>query len=307
MTAEHLAPAGIGADAPDAGAPWEAVAAPAVPMSPPPALTPRVSRAEPAVEIAAASLVQDVEAGGMASYSAPLPAMPVVPAETQANALALQHQKALSRVSATSLAGIASRIGENAIISALENAIRVNWDTLPRLKASQGGFRNEDGIVFGEHIDVELMSWQKLWQVSPGGENNEITKKLVRYSDDGKTLNNTGEDMRAYLGKLHNAGHNKASISERVVLVFQLNAADKGRGTDAKAMNVQAEYGQLYQLGLAPSSVSTFNSHRLRQPIALAQGRITPDQAVQCRMTAIVKNNAGNEYTVVNFGYVPAN
>jgi hypothetical protein len=187
-------------------------------------------------------------------------------------------------------------MNSTAIIKALKDAVRVNWDTLDRLKANQGAFKYENTNL-GPVLDVELMSWQEVWQASPGGENNAVTKKLVRYSDDGRTINGTNEDIKDYTAGLIQAGHPKAKLSMRVVLVFSvLESTPDPRG--------KAAAGQLFQLSLAPTSVSKFTAHSIRQAMNLAQGSIKEETAHHMRLTVDSAKNGDNDYAVVKFEYV---
>jgi hypothetical protein len=197
--------------------------------------------------------------------------------------------------------GMASMITQahNAFDS-LKDALRVNWDTLTSLKAAQGRLASRDGkLVFGEWIEFELLSYQDNWLVSPGGDTDEA-KELARYSDDGKTLKDTGEDVSVYIDRLKSMGYKDARLSQRLVLVASLTDCDK---------NVTIDDGMLFQIDMPPSSRSSFERYKNQAAFDAAKGKTNLDGALFIRATTAVlqqRGNAKNEYTVLNFSRAKA-
>lgn len=216
-----------------------------------------------------------------------------VPTETAKPA----QQAALAVVHAPSAAlALARNLDSTAILKSLKDAIRVNWDTLTRMKANQGQFM-VDGLKVGGVLDIQVMSYQTSWQASPGGLNTPATTKLVRYSDGGETIANTGEDIKEYVRGLIQAGHPKARLNRRIVLVFQVVGSP-----DPKAAGI---IGELFQLSLAPTSVSKFEALCIKQAMWLGQGRITEAESTLLRLTVDSASKDGTDYAVVIPTFTP--
>lgn len=226
----------------------------------------------------------DAPAPAPAPASAPAPAAAVVVAAPKAGALALPSS------------GLAAQIAQAAqAFDSLKDALRVNWDTLTQLKTAQGRIATRDGkTVFGEWVEFELVSYQDNWLISPGGDTDEA-KELARYSDDGKTVKDTGELCTEYINRLKGLGYKDAKMSQRLVLVASLTNCDK---------TVTIDEGMLFQIDLAPTSMAAFNRYKNQVAFDAAKGRVSLASATQIRATAEVAQQRGgskNEYTVLKF------
>lgn len=188
-----------------------------------------------------------------------------------------------------------AKIQECSILEALKDAITVQWNTLERVKANQGRFATESANL-GDELHVTLISWQQQWQASPGGTQSPETKKLVRYSSDGVYINDTTDSIKEYVNEMKRAGHSQAKLSERVVLVMQIEGGSP---------KVAPMLGQLCQIDLPPTGKDKFRAFRLRQANDLANGRTTVDQATRLKLTTTITKNGDNEYTLVTFDYAP--
>jgi hypothetical protein len=182
-------------------------------------------------------------------------------------------------------------------MDSLKDALRVEWDTLTRMKANQGRIA-VDKLNFGEWIVFSLMSWQDNWLVSPGSDTDEA-KTLAKYSDDGKTIKDTGEDINEYMARLKDLGYEDARLGKRCVLAFELLDCDKDAGIDE---------GTLFQIDLAPTSRAAFERYRIQAALDIGKGRASGDDVVRIKAVAVVKTGGGNkEYTQLEFSrYKPA-
>jgi hypothetical protein len=224
---------------------------------------------------------------------APAPAPAAAPAPAPAAALVPVKPAGGLALAST---GMASMIAQaHAAFDSLKDALRVNWDTLTSLKAAQGRLATRDGkVVFGEWIEFELLSYQDNWLISPGGDTDEA-KELARYSDDGKTVKDTGEDVSVYIERLKSLGYKDARMSQRLVLVASLTDCDK---------TVTIDDGMLFQIDLPPTSRAAFERYKNQAAFDAAKGKAGLDGALVVRATATVqqqRGNAKNEYTVLNF------
>jgi hypothetical protein len=205
-----------------------------------------------------------------------------------------------SKTASTSTA-VAAKTASNIVLAApvmgnifagLENAFHVDWNTFESLLANQGTFmRKGDKAKLGDSVGLELLSYQQQFVISPGTEGDADNDK-VRYSDDGVTTT-TGEDCKSYLEDLKEAGFDKASRSERVVLVGSL--FDPGKLAEIK--------DQLVQISLPPTSKAQFERHKIQTDFNIGRGLSPALGATRLRMTCEVQSDAKNkrDWTVVKF------
>ena len=240
---------------------------------------PEASAADSATGTATATAEASAPAPAPAPAAAPVPAPAAAKAliPLQSNAVALMNQGAQ-------------------FMDSLKDALPVNWDTLTRIKASQGRMA-AGNINFGEWIEFELLSYQDNWLISPGGDSDEA-KSLARYSDDGKTVKDTGESCVEYIERLKTLGYKEARISQRVILVASLLDCVKDASIDE---------GMLFQIDLPPTSRAKFTTYRAQAAFDLAKGRAQPDDVIRIRAVANVEKQTGksNEYTLLSFSRAP--
>lgn len=192
---------------------------------------------------------------------------------------------------------VASMQAGHQFMDSLKDALRVDWDTLNRLKANQGRV-TWDKVNLGEWFEFSLMSWQDNWLVSPGSDSDEA-KQFAKYSDDGKTIKDTGEDIQVYLQRLKDLGYEDARLGKRCVLAMELIDCDKDVDT--------VDEGMLFQIDLAPTSRASFERYRVQSALDIGRGRATGDDVVRIRATAVVKTGGGNkEYTQLEFSRAKA-
>lgn len=187
---------------------------------------------------------------------------------------------------------VASMQAGHQFMDSLKDALRVDWDTLNRIKATQGRI-TWDKVILGEWFEFSLMSWQDNWLVSPGSDSDEA-KQFAKYSDDGKVIKDTGEDIQEYMQRLKDLGYNEARLGKRCVLAMELLDCDK----DVDSV----DEGMLFQTDLAPTSRASFERYRVQSALDIGRGRATGDEVVRIRATAVVKQGAANkEFTQLEF------
>ena len=215
-----------------------------------------------------------------AAPAAPAPAPAATPAPAPA-ALVVQVPKSLV---------VQNMQAGHGFMDSLKDALRVDWDTLNRLKTSQGRIAWEDANL-GEWIEFSLLSWQDNYLVSPGSDTDEA-KALAKYSDDGKTIKETGEDISVYMQRLKDMGYADCRLGKRCVLAFELLDCDK---------DASVEEGMLFQMDLAPTSRAAFDRYRIQAALDIGKSRATGDEVIRIRATAEIKKNGKNEYTQLAF------
>lgn len=200
-------------------------------------------------------------------------------AEVKTTTLATQGSRAVATASA---------VMKQNVISGLQDAFRVEYDSLPSIGASQGTFSiKSDDTDIGPEIKIQLLSYQDSYTCGPNDTKADV--ELVKYSDDGITSRD-GVDLRKHLNDLLEQGYTKAKIAHRVILVGEL--------LDTK--NPCNNIGELVQIDLPDSGRRAFNSYTLQASYAVAKGRKTPEEATILTLKAVIeKSKAGEKYTKV--------
>jgi len=236
------------------------------------------------------------ETAAPAPTPAATPAAAPAPAPAPATAVAAPAPAPLV-VQVPRSTAVASMQAGHQFMESLKDALRVDWDTLNRLKANQGRIA-WDKVSLGEWFEFSLISWQDNWLVSPGSDSDEA-KQFAKYSDDGKTIKDTGEDIHVYLQRLKDMDYPDARLGKRCVLAMELIDCDK----DVDSV----EDGMLFQIDLAPTSRASFDRYRAQAALDIGRGRATGDDVIRMRATAVVKTGGGNkEYTQLEFSRVKA-
>ena len=175
---------------------------------------------------------------------------------------------------------------------ALENVFPVKFNTLTNIQANQGNFIHKDtSKMMGDTIVLELVSTQKHWVLSPGGDtNDDESLQFVKYSEDGITSED-GLNMREALIATKEAGYDKAKISERTILVGCLLNA--GKAPDL--------VDQMVQIDLAPTSAAHFARHQLSTAFGISKGKMDAAGQTILKMECTVKNQKKLTWTEVVF------
>lgn len=176
----------------------------------------------------------------------------------------------------------------------LENAFPVKFNTFPQIQVDQGNFKLRDGAKnMGDTISVEIISWQKQWQLAPGEVESAKAKEFLRYSPDGITAEN-GDNMQEILKLAKEAGFPKAKISERVIIV----ASVIDGGKQSKATN-----GKFHQFDLSQSSVANFGRYRLEIAFKISKGLLPEGfEPNKVKMHTKAKTQPGMSWTEAEFG-----
>ncbi len=231
------------------------------------------------------------QAAAEAHEAAAAPAAAPAPAATPAPAPA-STSTAVAAAPAAGAVVESSNVSMMNHIETFKNRYKVEWNTLIRLQANNGQFINKDAknASLGDVIQMQLLSYQDSWQVSPGSDAAEA-KELVRYSDDGETTTK-GENIQEHIRKCHELGYTKAKLDFRVMLVGVLLATTKDGG---KAIN------ELVQIDLSATSRSEFDRYRLGTAFKIGRGMLTKQAAEIMTMTAEIASGKDKTWTKVLF------
>lgn len=172
----------------------------------------------------------------------------------------------------------------------------VDFGTFPRLVGSNGNVMDKDGALLGQFADITLLSWNETFVASPGDDSDEA-KKLVRYSRDGVTLDDTGERLDQYLEVLRTThGYKEALKKKYIELVGILEKSEKPC----------AHVNQIVQISLSPQSLKSFEGYRANVSVAVRLGKRTHEGAEKLRVTPQVKSGNGKTWTLLKVEGTPA-
>ena len=182
----------------------------------------------------------------------------------------------------------ASSVMKANIISGLQDAFRVEYDSLPAVGASLGTFvRKADETDLGPELKLQLLSYQESWVASPNDTKADV--ELVKYADNSKTARD-GTDLAAHVEDLKAQGYGKAKINHRVILVGELLEAPKD----------DSMVGDLIMVDLPDSGRRSFNTFTLQASYAVAKGRKSAEEATILTLKAVNdKTKSGEKYTKV--------
>lgn len=173
----------------------------------------------------------------------------------------------------------------------MENKYKVDWNTLDRIQANNGNFLDmgDKKKSMGSVIQLQLLSWQHSWQISPGSDTDEA-KTMVRYSDDGITTTK-GENIEEYLNTIKANGYTGAKLDHRVTLAGMLVGTEKGSRLE----------GELVQIDLSKTSKQEFDKYMLGTSFKIGQGLLNAAAATLTTMTAEPVSYKGKDWTIVKF------
>lgn len=195
-----------------------------------------------------------------------------------------------TEVAAPTSSSLAVRMAQVDPFTKMENAIKVDYNTLTRIMVTNGNIQNKDTKqLMGPEATIELISIQKHWVMSPGGDQkDEESLEYLKFSDDGITVRGTGQLMTEAQQIAVDASYEKARIVERLILVGMMIDA----GKLASTMN-----GELVQMDLAPRSKDNFNRHRVSTAFRIGRELQEPKGAEVVKITCDVQSKGSNNWT----------
>jgi hypothetical protein len=235
--------------------------------------------AAPAFEAMDDDTATTVQSAAATPTAAPAPAATTEVAVQKSSALAVARPNAVAVV-------------KQNVLSGMKDAFRVEFDSLPRILASQGSFQFKDTEEdLGDQVQMQLMSYQDSWTCGPN--DTKADAELVKYADNPDTAND-GTDLKAHLDDLKAQGYSKASIAHRCVIVGELISSNGKVASDRT--------GELVQMDLPESGRRSFNTYQLQASYAVGKGRKTAEEAALLTIKAVKeKSKAGEMYTKTVF------
>lgn len=177
-------------------------------------------------------------------------------------------------------------------LSHMKDVVFVDFDTFPRLKAGPGAILDSEGKSLGRQIEMQVISWQDGWDLSPGEDTDEA-KKAVAYSDDGVSVKGTGMLCVDYMQELREKGFKNAKMTHKCTLVGILEAAEKNT----------SYLGKTIQVSLSDQARKTFDRYRMDATIQAQMGkRPNLDGVEMLSITAKLRKFGQKDWTLLEVG-----
>ena len=178
----------------------------------------------------------------------------------------------------------------------LRNALHVTWEDFNAINASPSGhFQVKTGAgdptKLASSLTLKLVSFQDQF-VSAAKDTEAQGDNMVKYSDDGKVLNDgSGMTVAEHQQYLKDQGEDP-TLSHRMVVVGEL--LDGGE----KAMELGMT-GMLVQVVLADTARRNFISHGKQLAYQIANGRMSQDDAIHVKLVAQEAGSGKKQFTLV--------
>ena len=222
-----------------------------------------------------------------------------------ANAVQASQPTTAVQVSKPSALAVARPMGQlataltnsNLFENELRNALHVTWEDFNSINASPSGhFQVKTGagdpVKLASSLTLKLVSFQDQF-VSAAKDTEAQGDNMVKYSDDGKVLNDgSGMTVAEHQQYLKDQGED-ATLSHRMVVVGEL--LDGGE----KAMELGMT-GMLVQVVLADTARRNFISHGKQLAYQIANGRMSQDDAIHVKLTAQSAGSGKKQFTLVS-------
>lgn len=165
----------------------------------------------------------------------------------------------------------------------------VEFGEIPRLIASPAGILDGDGNKYGSWVEFTLAAWNDLYVISPGSDTAEA-RGFVRYSNDGETIDDTGESVSAYLENLRTVeGYPDASRKLYAELVGIVEKSEKDVG----------KAGVLVQVSLSPQARKLFTGLGKQQAVYVRMGRAPVEGSEKLMIRSEGRSMNGKNFAIL--------
>lgn len=167
-----------------------------------------------------------------------------------------------------------------------------DFGVLARVIADQGGLSiANEKIDLGKWISGQILMAQPSYICSPGSDSEEA-KKLVKYSKDGVTCDDTGEPCSQYIQMLQAEGYKDASVKHYLNVTVSVEDAD-----DKEA--AEAYIGSIVVVQMSPESRKRFQRYFILARLKSTQtGSL--DGLDRVRFSALKKSGSGRNWTEID-------
>lgn len=183
------------------------------------------------------------------------------------------------------------------VIEGLRNVIEgadlesMGIGVFPRVTVGLDGFSIDKTKDLGKKIKIEILSWNYVWLVTTGEQNDTEANKLIRTSYDGINLKGGEGTVTDYVAHLKAEDYDKASCKQYVEIYANLLwSEEKG--------DVPVEEQTIHQISLSPQSVGKWGAYNLESKMRKLKGFADTNIVV---MEAEKKVLGPNKFGVVKF------
>lgn len=191
--------------------------------------------------------------------------------ESDEEAVPSEVQKAETPAAAPKSPGTAvSPLTAGTAIKQLQNAIptsdleSLGIGVFPRITVGLDGFSRDKTKELGKKIAIEVLSWNYIWMVT-AGEQNEESNKLIRTSYDGKNLKGGEGSVEDYVKYLKSEGYDKAATKQYAEVYCNLVWSEVGG-------DVKSDEQEIMQVSLSPQTVGQWGRYLLESGLRKAKG-----------------------------------
>ena len=219
-----------------------------------------------------------------------------IPAQTIKPA-AEQTTKAVSVAPAANTA-ITSPLSSGSELKKLEWAIpasdleNLGISVFPRITVGLDGYSIDKTKELGKEIRISIISWNPVWVVTTGEQNNKEADKFVRSSYDGINLKAGEGTVADYVKMLKEVeGYNKTSVKQYAEIYANLVWTKDGGP-------IAADEQQIVQVSLSPMSVGQWQRYLLESALRKAKG---VQETSEVTMKQEKRVNGSNTYAISIF------
>jgi hypothetical protein len=161
----------------------------------------------------------------------------------------------------------------------------------PRITVGLDGFSIDKSKDLGKQIKVEVLSWNYVWLVTTGEQNDSEANKLIRTSYDGVNLKNGEGLVTDYVAHLKSEEYDKATCKQYVEIYANLlSSEEKG--------DVDPENQAIHQISVSPQSVGKWAAYQLETKMRKLKGIADSNIVV---LNAEKKILGPNKFGIINF------
>lgn len=186
----------------------------------------------------------------------------VVPSEAQKAETPAAAPKSPGTAVSPLTAGTAIKQLQNAIPTSDLESLGIG--VFPRITVGLDGFSRDKTKELGKKIAIEVLSWNYIWMVT-AGEQNEESNKLIRTSYDGKNLKGGEGSVEDYVKYLKSEGYDKAATKQYAEVYCNLVWSEVGG-------EVKSDEQEIMQVSLSPQTVGQWGRYLLESGLRKAKG-----------------------------------
>lgn len=135
----------------------------------------------------------------------------------------------------------------------------------PRITVGLDGFSIDKDKDLGKVIKIEVLSWNYVWLVTTGEQNDTEANKLIRTSYDGINLKGGEGLVTDYVAKLKGMDYDKASCKQYAEIYANLVwSEEKGE--------VPVDEQVIHQISVSPQSVGKWGAFNLETKMRKLKG-----------------------------------